>query len=274
MKKVFFFCAIVCALEITANAQLGKPTVNVKDTFLISEVYYNGIKLSRTDWPDTMIVEDALNVYVARNVYVKGKLKNSLGDRFFYYNASCNGKTSSLAVERNYDYNDFKYTIDDYIFIVKKVEDSYPQSEINHNAFFRGRGNTKSESDDIEATEREWYESQSTSASFIDGKIRKETVTIKRQAMFYGRRVIIPIPQLNGNINGAQGKVVVKVWVDRNGKVLKVNCPAEGTTTTDKALLAATKEAILNARFSEDENAPEEQVGTVAIIFKTEISNH
>lgn len=119
-----------------------------------------------------------------------------------------------------------------------------------------------------------WYESQSTSVSIIDGKIRRETIKIKRQAKFYGRHVMIPTPQLNGDINGVQGKVVVKVWVDRNGRVLKEECPAEGSTTIDEALIAATREAIHNARFSADENAPEEQVGTVAIIYEIEKSNY
>lgn len=274
MRKVLFICAMVCSFGITANAQLGKPTSNVKDTFLISEVYYNGIKLNRADWPDTIIVEDALKVYVAKNVYVKGKLKNSLGNRFYYYNASCKGKTSSLAIERNYDYNDFKYTIDDYIFIVKKGEASYPQSEINHNALYGGRGDTKMESGNNKADEQEWYESQSVYMNVNNGKSQKESIKIKRQAKFYGRHIMIPTPQLNGDINGVQGKVVVKVWVDRDGKVLKEECPAEGSTTTDEALIAATREAIHNARFSADENAPEEQVGTVTIIYEIEKSSY
>lgn len=274
MKKVFLLSAMVCAIGITANAQLGKPTVNVKDTFLISEVYYNGIKLSQADWPDTIIVEDALKVYVAKHVYIKGKLKNSLGNRFYYYNAICNGKTSSLAIERNYDYNDFKYTIDNYIFIVKRDDDSYPRSEINNNDLFRGRGNTELESNDNKSTDLEWDKSQSVRLEIKDGKSRKETITIKRQAMFCGRRAKIPIPQFSGDINGTQGKVVVKIWVDRNGSVLKAECPADGSTTTDEALVTATRDAVLKARFSMDENAPEEQVGTVTIIFETEINSH
>lgn len=267
---------MVCSFGITANAQLGKPTTSVKDTFFISEVYYNGTKLNRADWPDTIIVEDALKVYVANNIYVKGKLKNSFGNKF-YYNASCNGKASSLTIERiyyGYGYYVFEYTIDDYLFIAKRGEDPYQQSDINHNALYRGRGDTKLESDDNKADEQEWYESQSVYMNVIDGKSRKESIKIKRQAKFYGRHVMIPTPQLNGDINGVQGKVVVKVWVDRNGRVLKEECPAEGSTTTDEALIAATREAIHNARFSADENAPEEQVGTVAIIYEIEKSSY
>ena len=55
-------------VAMRANAQLGLPTTTVKDTMVISKVYYNGTELNRADWPDTVVVEDALNVYVASHV--------------------------------------------------------------------------------------------------------------------------------------------------------------------------------------------------------------
>ena len=274
MKKAFLLGAMVCVFIMTANAQLGKPTTNVKDTFYVKDVYYNGMTLNRPDWPDTIIVEDALKIYVAKYVYVKGKAKKKLG-YFTYYDATCNGKVYEIGVTRDHamtDEWDIKFSIGEYVFVTTRKKKLLRQSQNEGQSYlFTPRGNKGLVTDSKMATEQEWYESQSMRLEMKDGKSRRETLTIKRQAKFYGRQAIIPIPQLKGDINDAQGKVVVKVWVDRNGNVLKAECPAEGSTTTDESLVAATREAILNARFSADENAPEEQVGTVAIIFEREI---
>ena len=70
MKKILLISVVVFGVGLTAYAQLGKPTTNVKDTFYISSVFYNGTALNKADWPDTIIVEDALNVYIAKYVYV------------------------------------------------------------------------------------------------------------------------------------------------------------------------------------------------------------
>ena len=78
MKKILLISVVVFGIGLTAHAQLGEPTTNVKDTFHISSVFYNGTALGRADWPDTIIVEDALNVYIAKYIYVKGKLKYGL----------------------------------------------------------------------------------------------------------------------------------------------------------------------------------------------------
>ena len=276
MKKAFIFGAMVCVFILSANAQLGKPTTNVKDTFCVKAVYYNGMALNRPDWPDTIIVEDALKIYVANYVYVKGKAKKKLG-YFTYYDATCNGKVYEIGVTRDQAMTDeweIKYSIGEYVFVTTRKKKLLRQSQDEDQSYlFIPRGNKGLVTDDNMETEQEWYESQSMRLEMKDGKSRREILTIKRQAMFNGRRAMIPIPQLNGDINGAQGKVVVKVWVDRNGNVLKAECPAEGSTTTDEALVAATREAVLKARFSTDENAPEEQVVTVTIIFETEITN-
>ena len=109
-----------CVFALSANAQLGKPTTKVKDTMDISRVYYNGAELDKADWPDTMIVEDALNVYIANYVYVKGKLKEThRGGR--HYDATCNGKTVRLVVKRSVGvFGELNYTIGEYRFVVRE----------------------------------------------------------------------------------------------------------------------------------------------------------
>lgn len=64
-----------------------------------------------------------------------------------------------------------------------------------------------------------------------------------------------------------QGRVVVTIFVNRQGVVTRVVAGARGTTTTDPVLRKAAEEAALRARFSPDPNAPEEQVGTITYNF-------
>ena len=63
------------------------------------------------------------------------------------------------------------------------------------------------------------------------------------------------------------GKVVVKVWVDREGKVAKVFAPAYGSTLTDKPIVSQLKLLAHQALFSPDPDAPEMQIGDVVYSF-------
>ena len=107
------------AVAMSANAQLGLPTTTVKDTFDISRAYYNGAELNRADWPDTVIVEDALNVYIASYVYKKGKLKETHKSGR-HYDATCNGKTVPIVVKRSVGvFGELSYSIGEYLFVVR-----------------------------------------------------------------------------------------------------------------------------------------------------------
>ena len=64
------------------------------------------------------------------------------------------------------------------------------------------------------------------------------------------------------------GIIVVKIWVNRNGVVTKVEAPEKGSTISDIALISTVKEAAFKANFSADENAPEEQIGRMTYVFK------
>ncbi len=213
---------MVCSFGITANAQLGKPTTSVKDTFYISKVFYNGTELNRADWPDTTIIEDALNVYVAKYVYIKGKLKSNYGDKLIY-DALCNGKTCTLTIKNYYGR---EYTIDDYRFVVGQKE----EPQVNYNALFKGK--------------------RESGGSFA----------------LSGRTIVsLPTPRYNGNV---QGKVVVKIWVDRNGNVTKTEAPQKGSTASNPTLVNAAIEAARKAKFNAVPNAPEEQTGTLTYVFR------
>ncbi len=65
----------------------------------------------------------------------------------------------------------------------------------------------------------------------------------------------------------AEGRVVVRIVVDREGVVIRASAGARGTTTTDATLHRLAEDAAKRARFNRSPNAPEEQTGTITYIF-------
>lgn len=70
-----------------------------------------------------------------------------------------------------------------------------------------------------------------------------------------------------GNNFREQGNVVVDIWVDRNGKVLRAEVNLRGTTIVDSNLRNQAVRAALNSNFTADANAPELQKGTITYTF-------
>ncbi len=70
-----------------------------------------------------------------------------------------------------------------------------------------------------------------------------------------------------GNNFREQGNVVVDIWVDRNGKVLRAEVNLRGTTIVDSNLRNQAVRAALNSNFTTDTNAPELQKGTIIYTF-------
>lgn len=82
-----------------------------------------------------------------------------------------------------------------------------------------------------------------------------------------GGRSIVGAPPKPDYPGNEEGIVVVRVKVDRNGKVTSATPGSKGSTTINSALLAAAKRAALKTRFSVNKNAPFEQVGTITYRF-------
>ena len=77
--------------------------------------------------------------------------------------------------------------------------------------------------------------------------------------------VALPVPEFNTQ---KEGKVVVRVRVDRTGKITSAEPGVKGSTTLDKELLAAAKRAALASRFNNKSNAPMVQEGTITYVFR------
>lgn len=64
------------------------------------------------------------------------------------------------------------------------------------------------------------------------------------------------------------GKIVVEITVDKNGEVVKAEAGKRGTTITDLELQNLAEKAALDTKFTKDEQAPGQQVGTMTFNFQ------
>lgn len=64
------------------------------------------------------------------------------------------------------------------------------------------------------------------------------------------------------------GRVVVKIVVDRNGKVVSATPGVQGTTNNSPCLLEPARKTAFMHKWNLDSNAPSEQVGFVVVNFK------
>lgn len=64
-----------------------------------------------------------------------------------------------------------------------------------------------------------------------------------------------------------QGKIVVTIWVDKDGNVIRAQEGAKGTNISDLRLRRLAREAALRAKFTPDANASQIQKGTITYNF-------
>jgi TonB family protein len=75
----------------------------------------------------------------------------------------------------------------------------------------------------------------------------------------------LPKPEYPGNDAGI---VVVKVIVDKNGRVTSAEPGVRGTTIANKAFWDEAKQAALKAKFNVDPDAAAFQQGTISYRFR------
>lgn len=68
-----------------------------------------------------------------------------------------------------------------------------------------------------------------------------------------------------------EGTVVVDIWVNRAGKVVRAEVATKGTTLINQTMREKAKQAALLSSFASDPDAPEEQHGTITYNF---VINH
>lgn len=65
-----------------------------------------------------------------------------------------------------------------------------------------------------------------------------------------------------------EGRVVVRIVVDQNGKVVEANPGVKGTTNNDPCLLEPARQTAFMHRWNMDARAPNKQIGFVVVNFK------
>ena len=79
-----------------------------------------------------------------------------------------------------------------------------------------------------------------------------------------GRKLMGELPEPEDDMM-KEGKVVVSIWVDSNGKVTRAVAGAPGTTLNDHRIWKAAEEAAMKARF--DASTDISQEGTITYIY-------
>ena len=139
------------------------------------------------------------------------------------------------------------------------------KKEINRKSLFPSADNKSQK--DTAAPQTASKVSETLKEGHASGNTKTGRTEGEPNAKLKGRNLLgtIPTPSYSGQ---AQGKVVVKIWVDNYGKVQKAIAGDTGTSVADKQLWAAARSAALKAHFNMSAEAPAMQEGTITFIFK------
>jgi len=144
------------------------------------------------------------------------------------------------------------------------VEEKEPDPVVNPAALYSGKQNT--DASDSYQGETGDPGDQGSEDGVHDSKNYGESRGNKSGFFLSGRAIVFK-PEVIAKTQ-ERGKVVVKIWVDRYGKVKRATPGAKGSTTTSSHLYKIAKEAAIKAQFSPNRDAPEEQKGTLVFDFK------
>ena len=147
---------------------------------------------------------------------------------------------------------------------IKKIEEKKPEPVVNTKALYPGKKQNNSNSQGISEGQGDQgsQDGGSNSNAYTGGGIGTNGIAYQ-----LGGRTIAEIKKPNYD-SQQQGKVVVTIRVDRNGKVISATPGAKGSTTTNAYLYSKAKEAALKTTFEANTTAPEIQVGTIIYNFK------
>jgi len=82
-----------------------------------------------------------------------------------------------------------------------------------------------------------------------------------------GNRKALTKPKPNYTCN-EEGTIVVKIYVNKSGKVIKAIPGVKGSTNNAPCLLQMAKQAAINTKWSADNKAPDTQIGKIIYHFK------
>ena len=105
------------------------------------------------------------------------------------------------------------------------------------------------------------FECKNSLSPMVEGSSSSNNITLN------GRKVVGTIAKPEYTVQES-GTVVVAIWVDTYGTVVKAQPGAEGTTVNNSELLNSARKAAFATHFNADADAPALQKGTITYIFK------
>lgn len=105
------------------------------------------------------------------------------------------------------------------------------------------------------------FECKNSLSPMVEGSSSSNNITLN------GRKVVGTIAKPEYTVQES-GTVVVSIWVDTYGNVVKAQPGAEGTTVDNSALWSSARKAAFATHFNADADAPALQKGTITYIFK------
>ncbi len=143
----------------------------------------------------------------------------------------------------------------------KPVEETTPQREVNRRALFPGRteGSTATSQGTAGGAGNQGAEEGSPSGGDSAGGTGVSGFSLS------GRYLVTPVPKPE-YVGNEQGRVVIRITVDREGKVTSAVYEQAGSTTNHGDLVREARKAALKARFTASDN--DIQTGTITYIFK------
>lgn len=154
-------------------------------------------------------------------------------------------------------------TVDDF----GDVDTYEPEREkpINKRALFSAADNSAKK--DTLAAQTAAKVSDALKAGHASGNTRTGKETGEPNARLKGRATRGTLPKPKYDVQ-EEGIVVVKIQVNQYGDVIKAVAGAEGTTVHSSKLLQAARNAAMESHFTQDNNAPAVQEGTITYEFK------
>ena len=144
------------------------------------------------------------------------------------------------------------------------VEVPEPKREIDRRALFPSAANNKK---DTLAPQTSSQPSNRFDEGHASGNTMSGSSDGEPSARLAGRNVVGSLLKPSYGVQ-KEGRVVVKITVDRDGNVTDAIPGVEGTSVTDRSLWSAAKEAALQAHFNANPKAPISQEGTITYIFR------
>ncbi len=149
--------------------------------------------------------------------------------------------------------------------IVEEVEEVEPEPVVDPNALYKGKSESVSKGESEGKTYKKGDQGNVNGTENSDKYEGKGGTGSGISFSLSGRSAKhLPKPEYNSK---DQGKIVVTIWVNKLGKVIKAVAGAKGTNISDQGLQNLARNAALRAKFSIDPNAAETQKGTITYNF-------